>query len=93
MVSPKFGRPEALATHAAAVLAKLEHSDWRVRLAAVETLGQLPPKVLVTHAAAVVAKLEDSDGGEYLRNRAQPDLIFMCDSCRRKVLAAMRAHS
>ena len=47
--------------HARAVVAKLEDSDWDVRLAAVETLGQLEAAVLAEHAPAVVAMLEDSD--------------------------------
>ena len=46
---------EALASHAAAVVAKLEHSDAGVRRAAVETLGKLSAEALASHAAAVLA--------------------------------------
>ena len=59
---------EALAPHAAAVVAKLDDSDWGVREAAVETLGKLSAEALASHAAAVVAKLEDSD--RYVRRAA-----------------------
>jgi HEAT repeat protein len=52
---------EALASHAAAVVAKLEDSSQFVRLAAVGTLGKLSAEALAPHAAAVLAKLEDSD--------------------------------
>ena len=45
-----------------AARAELEDSDWRVRQAAVEALGQ-HKAVLAQHAAAVAAKLEDSNGG------------------------------
>ena len=55
------GQHEAvLAQHAAAVAAKLEHSDRDVRLAVVQVLGE-HEAVLAQHAAAVAAKLEDSD--------------------------------
>jgi len=53
--------PEVLATHDAALLAKLEDSDSEVRYVAVATLGKLPPEVLAAHAAALLAKLEDSE--------------------------------
>ena len=53
----------ALEAHAAAVVAKLEHSDSGVRQAAVELLDKLKSKALEAQAAAVVAKLEHSDSG------------------------------
>ena len=51
----------ALAPHAAALVAKLEDSEYYVRKAAVETLGKLDAAALAQHAAALVAMLEDSD--------------------------------
>ena len=53
----------SLASHAAGVVAMLEHSDWGVRKAASETLGQLDGASLASHAAAVVAMLEHSHSG------------------------------
>ena len=53
--------PAVLATHAPAIVAKLEDSVDGVREVAVETLGKLKPAVLATHAPAIVAKLEDSE--------------------------------
>ena len=50
----------SLASHAAAVVAKLEHSVSDVRSAAEETLGKLDGASLASHAAAVVAMLEHS---------------------------------
>ena len=43
------------------LLARLEHSNWRVRSPALEALGKLEPTTLAKHAGAVVARLEDSD--------------------------------
>ena len=53
--------PAALALGVEFVLAKLEDSEWRVRQAAVQTLGKLAADALAPHAAAVVAKLEDTN--------------------------------
>ena len=60
--------PAALAQHAAALVAKLDHPDRGVREAALQALGKLEPAALAQHAAAVVAKLEDPD--ESLRQAA-----------------------
>ena len=46
--------PEALAEHAAALVAKLEDSDEEVRKAAADTLGKLAPEVLTSHGGAVL---------------------------------------
>ena len=45
--------PEVLATHADAVVARLEDTEAGVRYAAVETLGKLEPAALAQHADAV----------------------------------------
>ena len=58
----KLGR-EALAQHAAAVVAKLRHSDSDMRFAAVHVLEQLEATALAQHAPAVAALLEDADPG------------------------------
>jgi len=47
---------------------ELEHTDGKVRKAAVQTLGKLPAEALAAHGAAVVAKLEDAEG--YVRMAA-----------------------
>ena len=61
--------PEVLAAHAAAVLAKLEDSVYKVREAAVQTLGQLPPAELTKHKAAI-QKVEKEDEDEVVRRAA-----------------------
>ena len=65
--------PEVLAAHAAAVLAKLEDSEWRVRQAAVQTLGQLPPAELTKHKAAL-KKIAKEDEVEFVRKAADEAL-------------------
>jgi len=50
---------EPAAGHMDAVVAKLEHSYWGVRNAAVEALSKLDSAALAQHGAALVAKLED----------------------------------
>ena len=47
-------QPAALAQHAAAVVARLEHPDQVVRQRAVENFGKLEPEALAEHAAAVI---------------------------------------
>ena len=51
-----------LATHAPALVAKLEDSNKDVRQGVMKTLGRLEPAVLATHAPALVAKLEAHTG-------------------------------
>eukprot|EP00966_Prymnesium_polylepis_P230171 5326042-Prymnesium_polylepis.1 len=54
--------PEDLATHAAALAAKLEDTNICGTYAAnevVSTLGNLSPKVCATYASAIAAKLKD----------------------------------
>ena len=51
------------------MLAKLEDSEWRVRKAAVQTLGQLPPAELTKHKAAL-QKVEMEDKETVVRRAA-----------------------
>ena len=55
--------PADLATHYAALAAKLEDADAGMRASAMKTIGNLAPADLETHFAALATKLEDADGG------------------------------
>ena len=52
---------EALAQHAALLVAKLEHSDADVRRKVKETLATLDAATLAQHGADLVKKLNNSD--------------------------------
>jgi len=71
--------PAALAQHGAALVARLEHSEWGVRQAAVETLGKLEPAALAQHEQAL-AKAAKEDKDSDVRRAAD------------KVLAELRVH-
>ena len=45
---PRAREIHVLAPHAIALATKLDDSDWRVRKAALDTLGKLTPEDLVT---------------------------------------------
>ena len=64
-----MGAEETLAQHVAVLVARLEDSDWRVRMAAVETLGKLEPAALAQHEQAI-AKAAEEDKNSAVRDAA-----------------------